>query len=112
MINSHSTSGILHVIQGKLYVEEWNQENKNNFKLFGGLALNEKSSQSFCPPTSDWHKVFTNSNKKQTISLHIYGEGFDVDEGIYLNKKLEPVSSKRSKFRDIKEIIPYCFLKD
>ena len=45
MIHSHSTWGILHVIQGKLYVEEWLEE-ENNFKLFGGLALNEKSSQS------------------------------------------------------------------
>ena len=111
MIHSHSTWGILHVIQGKLYVEEW-LEKENNFKLFGGLALNEKSSQSFCPPISDWHKVFTKSNKKQTISIHIYGEGFDVDKGIYLNKKFDLVTSKRSKFKEIKEIMPYCYFED
>ena len=109
MIHSHSTWGILHVIRGKLYVEEWQEEDKNNFKLIGGLSLNEKSSQSFCPPISDWHKVWTNENKKQTISIHIYGEGFNADTGIYLNKNFEPLSSKRSNFKDIKEIMPYCF---
>ena len=111
MIHSHSTWGILHVIRGKLYVEEWQEENKNNFKLMGGLSLNEKSSQSFCPPISDWHKVWTNENKKQTISMHIYGEGFNIDKGTYLNKNFEPLNSKRSNFKDIQEIMPYCFYR-
>tara|TARA_B100000475_G_C14958692_1_gene298995 strand:- start:171 stop:755 length:585 start_codon:yes stop_codon:yes gene_type:complete len=108
MIHSHSTWGILHVLKGKLYVEEWQEGEKNNYKLLGGLSLNEKSSQSFCPPISDWHKVWTSENKKQTASIHIYGEGFDIDKGTYLNKQFEPVSSNRSDFKDINEILPYC----
>ena len=100
-IHCHKTWGIMHVFKGFLFVEDWEEKINNNFTLRGGLTLNKGSSQSFCPPISDWHKVSSGDSEEQVLSMHIYGQGFNLDKGIYLNSDLVPKVSNRSPFKDL-----------
>ncbi len=103
-IHCHNTWGILHVFQGILFVEDWNKIKGNEFVLRGGLVLNKGGSQSFCPPISDWHKVSSVDDSEQAISMHIYGNDFDLDKGIYLNEDFEEIHGNRSTFKEIETI--------
>lgn len=110
-IHCHNTWGILHVFNGFLFVEDWNKTKEESFILRGGLILKDGSSQSFCPPISDWHKVSTGESLHQTISMHIYGNDFNLDKGIYLDDDLEQIEGNRSEFKDIETInkIVQCY---
>ena len=106
-IHCHKTWGILHVFKGLLFVEDWEESKKEKFIMRGGLALDKGSSQSFCPPISDWHKVSSSKISDQAISMHIYGNGFNIDKGIYLETNLKPQEGKRSDFKNLSLLEKY-----
>lgn len=100
-IHCHETWGILHVFRGFLFVEDWEEKSDDKFRMRSSSILNPRSSQTFCPPISDWHRVSTSNSKEQVISMHIYGKGFNLDKGIYLDSEFIPKEGKRSDFKDI-----------
>ena len=79
-VHAHDTWGIFWVLRGVLMVVD---------DEFVGAAVRPQrasrlgpgASQCFCPPASDWHRVATPADGPQTISLHLYGPGFDLDVG-------------------------------
>ena len=82
-VHAHGTWGVFWVLQGELLVTDC--------ELRAGVAavqritrLGAGGSQCFCPPASDWHRVATPETGPQTLSLHLYGPGFDLDTGVYL----------------------------
>lgn len=79
-IHAHDTWGVFWVLQGALMVTD--------FELAGGAARAQRSAritagggQCFCPPVSDWHRVATPAQGPQTVSVHLYGPGFDLHTG-------------------------------
>ena len=96
-IHNHNTWGLFAVISGQLIAEDW-IESDNQFQLERSAVFTKGSCQCFGPPVSDWHRVGTPQDGPQTLSLHIYGEGFNLEEGYYLNSSLQPVKAKRSAF--------------
>ncbi len=81
-VHAHGTWGVFWVVQGELLVTD--------HELHDGLAavqrvarLGPGGCQCFCPPASDWHRVATPADGPQTLSLHLYGPGFDLDTGLY-----------------------------
>jgi len=106
-VHCHQTWGMLGVAKGTLLVEQWQQPGEGAFCKLGESVLTQGSLQSFCPPVSDWHKVRTLSHGIQVVTFHIYGKGFNLDEGIYLKPSLEPVKANRSPFKPLAEIAPY-----
>lgn len=103
-IHCHETWGILHVFRGFLFVEDWEELSNNKFRMRSCSILNPGSSQTFCPPVSDWHKVSSSNSKYQVISMHIYGNGFNIDKGIYLDSEYNPKEGKRSNFKELDSI--------
>lgn len=82
-IHAHGTWGVFWVVQGELRVTDCD--------LQDGAAVVQRvatigagGSQCFCPPASDWHRVATPAHGPQTVSLHLYGPGFDLDTGVYV----------------------------
>ena len=96
-IHCHNTWGITSILQGSLLVENW-AEHDDNFFMQTSTYCPAGSSQCFSPPYSDWHRVSTQPKGAQTLSFHIYGKGFNLDEGVYLNDHLERVTDKRGEF--------------
>ena len=87
------------------------KQKKDLFFSRGGLILKDGSSQSFCPPISDWHKVSTGESLHQTISIHVYGNNFNLNKGIYLDDEFQEIEGYRSEFKDIEAInkIVQCY---
>lgn len=82
-IHAHRTWGIFVVLRGGLWVEEF-VEGTWSPARFGWVGPG--GGQAFCPPASDWHRVGTLSEGPQTVSLHLYGPGFEMDEGEALDE--------------------------
>lgn len=101
-IHAHGTWGIFWVLQGALIVTDCAVE--------GGAATVERVArlgaggcQCFCPPASDWHKVATPADGPQTVSLHLYGPGFDLDVGVALAPG-GPTSYRRGPLGDLARV--------
>lgn len=82
-VHAHGTWGAFWVLQGALLVTDCD--------LAEGVARVQRVArivaggcQCFCPPASDWHRVATPLEGPQTISLHLYGPGFDLTTGVAL----------------------------
>lgn len=102
-VHCHETWGLLTILKGSLYVEDW-IEDAESFTLQRSSFLTRNSSQCFYPPLSDWHKVATGDDPQQTISIHIYGPDFNIDQGIYLNSDLQRRSGQRSPFKSLDKL--------
>jgi len=66
---------------GSLEVSDWAVRDGAPAELQRVTRIGVGGSQCFCPPASDWHRVATPADGPQTISLHLYGPGFDLDVG-------------------------------
>ena len=84
-VHAHGTWGVFWVLQGVLVVSD--------HELVGTVARVQRvaritagGGQCFCPPGSDWHRVATPESGPQSVSLHLYGPGFDLDTGVYLGE--------------------------
>jgi predicted metal-dependent enzyme (double-stranded beta helix superfamily) len=82
-VHAHGTWGAFWVLQGELLVTDC--------EVHDGVAAVQRVArigaggcQCFCPPASDWHRVATPEAGPQTVSLHLYGPGFDLDTGLYV----------------------------
>jgi predicted metal-dependent enzyme (double-stranded beta helix superfamily) len=82
-VHAHGTWGAFWILQGALLVTDCD--------LAGGVARVQRVArivaggcQCFCPPASDWHRVATPPEGPQTVSLHLYGPGFDLTTGVAL----------------------------
>lgn len=82
-VHAHGTWGVFWVLRGALLVTDC--------ALVDGAAHVQRVArlvaggcQCFCPPASDWHRVATPPGGPQTVSLHLYGPGFDLTTGVAL----------------------------
>jgi len=101
-IHGHGTWGIFWLVQGSLVVRD--------FEVVDGRARAQRAGivgagggQCFCPPISDWHQVSTPATGPQTVSLHLYGPGFDLDEGVMMGAD-GPRSYRRGSLKDMAEV--------
>lgn len=101
-VHAHDTWGIFWVLRGVLMVVD---------DEFVGAAVRPQrasrlgpgASQCFCPPASDWHRVATPAGGPQTVSLHLYGPGFDLDVGRSFVAG-EPRTYRRRPFGELTQV--------
>jgi len=105
-IHCHNTWGIMTIIKGTMYVTDW-IERKSQFQCIRASLIKKGCSISFCPPAQDWHKTDTSKSKSQAVSFHIYGEGWDMDKGIYIDKGFAKLVSERGAIKDNSLLLPY-----
>jgi len=105
-IHCHNTWGVMTIIKGLMYVTDW-IERKNHFQCYRASLIKEGCSVSFCPPAQDWHKTDTSKSNSQAVSFHIYGEGWDMEKGIYVDKGFEKRISERGVIKDNSLLLPY-----
>ncbi len=108
-VHAHDTWGVFWVLQGALRVTD--------YELVDGAARAQRSAritaggaQCFCPPVSDWHRVATPADGLQTVSLHLYGPGFDLHTGRSVAEG-GPVAYRRGPFGELARVAPALRLK-
>lgn len=103
--HAHGAWGAFWVLRGQLRAWDYTlvkgRPTVSRYGLFGAGGF-----QCFAPPLSDWHKVGTPEGGAQTVSIHIYGPGFDMDVGETLGDDGTPKSYRRSAFKDIQLALP------
>jgi predicted metal-dependent enzyme (double-stranded beta helix superfamily) len=101
-IHAHGTWGVFWVIQGELLVSDC--ETRDGAAALQRVArIGAGGGQCFCPPASDWHRVATPEYGPQTLSLHLYGPGFDLDTGVYISPT-GVTSYRRGPLADLEHI--------
>lgn len=103
-IHAHGTWGIFWLLQGALVVTDCEVVD-NAAQVQRVARLGRGGSQCFCPPASDWHRVATPEDGPQTVSLHLYGPGFDLDTGVFFGDR-GPTSYRRGPFGDLARVTP------
>jgi predicted metal-dependent enzyme (double-stranded beta helix superfamily) len=98
-VHAHETWGLFIVLRGGLTVEDW-QEVDGRVQLGRTAWIGRGGGQAFSPPVSDWHRVRTDPTGPQTVSVHIYGAGFDMDSGLVLDEAGQPRAYRRGAFGD------------
>ena len=98
-IHCHETWGIYWLLSGELFVEDFNMKD-NKATLLHSKLLKKNSACNFFPPMSDWHRVRTLANIEQTMTFHIYGHGYNLEQGKYLDDHNHIVEAKRGSFKD------------
>lgn len=79
-IHAHRTWGAFWVLRGSLWSESYALvEERPLLSAASWVAVG--GCEAFCPPESDWHRVGAGTPGVQTVSFHLYGPGFDLDEG-------------------------------
>lgn len=82
-VHAHGTWGAFWILQGALLVTDCDLvEGAPRVQRVARIVAG--GCQCFCPPASDWHRVATPPNGPQTVSLHLYGPGFDLTTGVAL----------------------------
>ena len=109
-IHCHDTWGIFWLISGSLFVENFFYH-QNQAKLTCSALVKRGSAFNFHPPESDWHRVRTVGKKEQTLSLHIYGSGYDLQYGKYLNQDGQLIKSERGNFKENSLFSPHIIEK-
>ncbi len=109
-IHCHNTWGIFWLISGRLFVEDYKID-KQNVQIIRSGLLSKRGALNFCPPFSDWHRVSTPILEEQTLSIHIYGKGYDLERGQYLNENNTLEEAQRSSFKDNKLFLPFIHSK-
>ena len=105
-IHHHGCWGMVFILKGSLIVEDW-AEGVQGFTQTRETVLTQGGCQCFCPPMSDWHRVGTPDSGCQTVTLHLYGRGFNLWEGVYLSQKMEKVRAPRGPLKDPALFGPY-----
>lgn len=95
-LHAHGTYGIFWVLQGGLSF--WNYADVSTapgpalrpgrqtaLELVDAGRVSPGGAVCFCPPRSDWHRVSAFEGAEQTVSVHLYGPGFDLDTGVALD---------------------------
>jgi len=101
-IHSHGTWGMFGMISGALMVDDW-VKNNNDFSYLRSSLLLSGCINTFIKK-NDWHGVSTTDFKDQTVSIHIYGAGYNLDKGFKLNEGFRIIDYTRSKFLDFEDI--------
>lgn len=104
-VHAHGTWGMFWVLQGALLVHD-HALGDGAVRLQRAAWLGPGSAQCFCPPDSDWHRVATPDAGPQTLSLHLYGPGFDLDTGLRLDAG-GPRAYRRGPLRALAELQPH-----
>lgn len=98
-VHAHRTWGLFFILRGALYVDDYNE--------LDGKVVHARSAfmgpgggQVFCPPHADWHRVSTRADGPQPVSVHIYGPGFDLDQGEVLDAEGNIRHYRRGAFGD------------
>lgn len=100
--HAHGTWGVFWILQGGLRVVDC--ELRGDALVVQRVAhLGPGGGQCFCPPTSDWHRVAAPAEGPQTLSLHLYGPGFDLDTGVLFGAQ-GPTTYRRGPLRDLREL--------
>ena len=105
-VHSHGAWGGLWLLKGSLRVWDYH-ESPEGVQLARYGTYRAGSFQVFCPPLSDWHKVGTLDEGPQTVSIHIYGPGFDLDEGRALGEDGKPATYRRGRLGDMERLLPH-----
>lgn len=103
-LHAHKTWGMIWALRGGLFVEDWH-ESDGRFSMLRQGWFAAGCGQVFAPPQSDWHRVSSPPAGPQTVSIHIYGQGFDLDEGIKREDDGRVVTYKRGPFANGEELI-------
>jgi len=110
-IHCHTTWGIMTIIKGTMCVTDW-VEDVNSFECIRSSLVKKGGSVCFCPPAQDWHKTDTSTSDLQAVSVHIYGKGWDMDNGIYVDKSFLKVEGSRGEIKDNSLLFPYIISMD
>lgn len=130
-LHAHGTFGIFWVLQGQLHAWDYAASSARVDGGAGGLAhasgegresgdalstsdltlaraarIPAGGSCCFCPPVSDWHRVSTPAQGPQTLSLHLYGPGFDLEVGLGILPTGRAGHYQRSPFRPLADALP------
>lgn len=105
-VHTHETWGMLWTLKGRLFVSDWDVPQDGEPILFRDGILRRNSGNCFYPP-HDWHRVISPADGPQPVSVHIYGEGFNLDKGIYLDDAGKPQRSSRSDFGSNDVFLPF-----
>lgn len=103
-IHAHGTWGVFWVLQGELIVSDC-EVHDDHAELQRVARLGPGGSACFCPPASDWHRVATPEHGPQTISLHLYGPGFDLDDGVLFQEQNGITAYRRGPLGDLTRIL-------
>lgn len=101
-IHAHGTWGMFWVLRGALVVHDHGLVGARPV-LQRAALLGPGGGQCFCPPASDWHRVATPESGPQTLSLHLYGPGFDLDLGLSFGDR-GPQTYRRGPLRALDEL--------
>lgn len=108
-LHAHGTYGIFFVLQGRLNAWEYQApadvRDLGEMTLLAASSIPAGGSSCFCPPVSDWHRVSTVAGEAQTVSLHLYGPGFDLEVGVGVLENGRAGTYRRSAFRPLGEVI-------
>lgn len=96
-VHAHGTWGAFWVLRGALWSERYADDGA---RLTGAGWVPEGGCDAFCPPASDWHRVGTPAHGPQTVSVHLYGPGFDLDTGLALGPDGAPRAYRRGPWGD------------
>lgn len=104
-VHAHGTWGAFFLLRGILQVWDYDLDGDlprlSRFGVAGPGGLS-----CFCPPVSDWHRVGTPAQGPQTVSIHIYGRGFDLDVGLALGEDGRPRTYRRGAWGDLDAVRP------
>ena len=103
-VHAHRTWGIFFVLRGGLWAEDW-AEGPTGLAPVREAWIGAGGCACFAPPASDWHRVATGSGQ-QTVSIHVYGPGFDLDEGEGLDAAGTVRRYRRSAWGDPAALLP------
>ncbi len=109
-VHCHETWGIFWLISGTLFIENFIMDHSKIHLNHSGW-LNTYSGLNFCPPHSDWHRVSTPTDGSQTVSIHIYGEKYNIAEGKYIDAYGKICMARRGNFQDNQYFISHLYYK-
>jgi len=98
-IHSHESWGMLFGIKGGLHSWDYLMSDQAKLKMIRQNFIGAGACQSFSPK-SDYHKVASPNRGKQSVTLHIYGEGFDLEVGNYYDENSVKTTAPRSPWGD------------
>jgi predicted metal-dependent enzyme (double-stranded beta helix superfamily) len=99
-VHAHGTWGIFTVLRGGLWVDDF-EAREDGVHMTRRTWAGVGAVQAFCPPRSDWHRVSTREGGPQTVSIHVYGPGFNLDDGVALGADGRPRSYRRGPLGDL-----------
>lgn len=103
LIHCHDTWGMFWVLKGSLITTDYYRAHGVH-QCVRRNALSRGSGQCFSSRASDWHQTETPDSGPQTVSLHVYGPGFDMERGTYLDAQMISRTSARGPWGDLSRL--------